>query len=97
MKSCYNMQDQFLNCARKEKNPVTVFLQNGVSLKGYVKGFDVFTLILEQPGKPWVMVYKHSIISIVPKEPISIAEQECCSEEKSEEKCEEKCEDKGGE
>ena len=70
MRNGYNIQDLFLNSARKDKNPVTIFLQNGVSLKGYVKGFDVFTVILEQPGKPWVMIYKHSIVSVVPKEPV---------------------------
>ena len=91
MKSCYNMQDQFLNCARREKNPVTVFLTNGVTLKGFVKGFDVFTIILEQPGKPWVLVYKHSIISVVPKDPIDgLTEQECCEDQ---DKCEEKSEE----
>ncbi|MBR4749637.1 MAG: RNA chaperone Hfq [Abditibacteriota bacterium] len=82
MKSGYNLQDQYLNCARKEKIPVTIFLQNGVSLKGLVKGFDVFTVILEQmPGKPWTLVYKHAIVSVVPKENITGLNEPCCCDE----------------
>lgn len=84
MKSSYNLQDQFLNCARKEKNPVTIYLQNGITLKGFVKGFDVFTVILEQPGKPWTMVYKHAIVSVVPKDPIAGLTEQDIADEKSE-------------
>ncbi|MBP5274682.1 MAG: RNA chaperone Hfq [Abditibacteriota bacterium] len=86
MRCGFNLQDQFLNCARKEKNPVTIFLQNGVSLKGFVKGFDVFTVILEQPGKPWTMVYKHAIVSVVPKDPIIGLTDKDIIDEKNDEK-----------
>ena len=41
-----NLQDVFLNCARKEKIPLTVFLKNGFQFKGIVRGFDAFTIIL---------------------------------------------------
>ena len=44
-----NLQDLFLNNARKEKVPVTIFLMNGVKVKGHVKGFDAVSTIV--PGK----------------------------------------------
>ena len=46
-KSINNLQDIFLNNARKERIPVTIFLVNGVQLKGIVKGFDSFTVVLD--------------------------------------------------
>ena len=41
-----NLQDTFLNEARKENVPVSIFLMNGVQLKGKVKSFDSFTVLL---------------------------------------------------
>ncbi|SDY68706.1 host factor-I protein [Evansella caseinilytica] len=55
-----NIQDQFLNQLRKENIPVTVFLVNGFQLRGYVKSFDNFTVILDTDGKQQ-LVYKHAI------------------------------------
>lgn len=42
-----NLQDLFLNNARKERIPVTIFLMNGVQVKGHVKGFDSYIVLLE--------------------------------------------------
>ena len=56
-KSINNLQDIFLNNARKERIPVTIFLVNGVQLKGIVKGFDSFTVVLDSDGKQQ-LVYK---------------------------------------
>jgi len=61
-----NLQDLFLNQVRKENIAVTIYLVGGVQLKGVVRGFDAFTVILESPGKPAQMVYKHAIASVVP-------------------------------
>ena len=61
-----NLQDMFLNQARKEGIGVTIFLSNSVQLRGHVRGFDAFTVLLEAPGKPTQLVYKHAIASIVP-------------------------------
>lgn len=66
-----NLQDMFLNQVRKEGIGVTIYLSNSVQLRGHVKGFDAFTLLLETPGKPTQLVYKHAIASIVPARPIS--------------------------
>ena len=65
-----NLQDVFLNQARKEKVNVSIFLSNGFQLKGTVKGFDNFTIILESENR-MSLVYKNSIASIVPSKPLS--------------------------
>ena len=65
-----NLQDAFLNQVRKENIPVTIFLVNGFQLKGSVRGFDNFTVILESDGKQ-LMVYKHAISTISPLRPVN--------------------------
>ncbi len=65
-----NLQDTFLNQVRKENIGVTIYLVGGVQLRGNVRGFDSFTILLDSPGKPTQMVYKHSVTSIVPMRPI---------------------------
>jgi host factor-I protein len=60
-----NLQDSFLNQIRKENVAVTVYLVNGFQLKGYVRGFDNFTIIMENDGKQQC-VYKHAISTITP-------------------------------
>ena len=65
-KSQINLQDSFLNQLRKENIPVTLYLTSGVQLRGHVKGFDAFTVILEGQGNPPQLVYKHSIVSVAP-------------------------------
>lgn len=65
-----NLQDAFLNQVRKENIPVTIFLINGFQLKGMVRGFDNFTVILESDGKQ-LMVYKHAISTISPLRPVN--------------------------
>ncbi len=67
-----NLQDAFLNQVRKENIPVTIFLINGFQLKGMVRGFDNFTVILESEGKQ-MMVYKHAISTVSPNKPINTA------------------------
>src|SRR5439155_8722155 len=65
-KTQINLQDSFLNQVRKENIPVILYLTSGVQLRGHVKGFDAFTVILEGQGKPPQLVYKHSIVSVAP-------------------------------
>ncbi len=59
-----NIQDLFLNQARKERIWLTVFLINGFQFRGIVKSFDNFTVIMEVDGKQR-LVYKHAISTIV--------------------------------
>ena len=67
-----NLQDAFLNQVRKESMPVTIFLVNGFQLKGLIKGFDNFTVIMESEGKQ-MMVYKHAISTVSPARPVNLS------------------------
>ena len=60
-----NLQDVFLNQVRKEHITVIVYLTNGFQLKGMVKGFDNFTVILDTDGKQQ-LIYKHAISTVSP-------------------------------
>ncbi|WP_373898429.1 RNA chaperone Hfq [Haloimpatiens sp. FM7315] len=74
-KAVNNLQDVFLNNARKNKIPVTVYLTNGFQLKGNVKGFDSFIVVLTCDGKQ-MMIYKHAISTITPLKPILFSQEE---------------------
>lgn len=71
-KSPINLQDTFLNQVRKENLPVTIYLVNGFQLKGLVRGFDNFTVVIEFEGKQQ-MVYKHAISTVMPIRAINLA------------------------
>jgi host factor-I protein len=71
VKTIANLQDLFLNEARKDKIPVTIFLTNGFQLKGFVKGFDNFIVIIDNEGKQ-LMIYKHAISTVNPSKIITI-------------------------
>ncbi|MDI6812476.1 MAG: RNA chaperone Hfq [Desulfitobacteriaceae bacterium] len=73
MNKSINLQDGFLNQVRKENLPVTIYLVNGFQLKGIVRGFDNFTVVLEFEGKQQ-MVYKHAISTVMPIRPINLAQ-----------------------
>jgi host factor-I protein len=73
-KGTNNLQDVFLNEARKCKIPVIIYLTNGFQLRGTIKGFDSFIVMLESEGKQ-VLVYKHSMTTITPLKPILINNQ----------------------
>lgn len=70
-----NVQDVFLNTIRKTKNPVTVFLVNGVKLQGVVTWFDNFSMLLRRDGISQ-LVYKHAISTIMPTNPLQLMDQE---------------------
>lgn len=65
-----NLQDSFLNQVRKENVAVIIYLMNGFQLRGLVKGFDNFTVIIENDGKQQ-LVYKHAISTITPFKPLN--------------------------
>ena len=71
MQKTQNLQDLFLNQARKEKLAVTMFLMNGFQLRGIIRGFDGFTVILDSDGKQQ-MIYKHAISTVVPARPVPL-------------------------
>lgn len=64
-----NLQDVFLNQVRKDKITVVIYLTNGFQLKGLVRGFDNFIVILEAEGKQQ-MIYKHAISTVIPSREI---------------------------
>lgn len=70
-----NLQDIFLNNARKNKINVTIHLLNGFQLKGIVKGFDSFTVVLDCEDKQ-MLIYKHSISTITPSKSILYVDSE---------------------
>lgn len=73
MRQNVNLQDLFLNKARKENMNITVFLVNGYQIKGIVNGFDNYTLVMDSDGKQQ-LIYKHAISTIVPSKSIDLRE-----------------------
>lgn len=71
VKNTINLQDIFLNQVRKEHIAVTIYLTNGFQLKGMVKGFDNFTVVLDSDGKQQ-LVYKHAISTICPMKAVNL-------------------------
>ena len=69
-KPAINLQDGFLNQVRKDSIPVTIYLINGFQLRGLVRGFDNFTVFMDNEGKQ-EMVYKHAISTIIPARTVS--------------------------
>jgi len=72
LKGSMNLQDAFLNQVRKQGVGVTIYLVSGVQLKGTVRGFDSFTILLDGAGRGQQLIYKHAITSIVPMGPITL-------------------------
>lgn len=70
-KNQINLQDLVLNQVRKDAIPVTIYLINGFQLKGFIRGFDNFTVIIELDGKQQ-MVYKHAISTITPARQVNL-------------------------
>ncbi len=69
-----NLQDNYLNQLRKEKIPVAVYLTNGVRLRGVIKSFDNFVILLKENVHS--LIYKHAISTIVPEKEIEIGFEE---------------------
>jgi len=65
-----NLQDNYLNQLRKDKTPVVIYLTNGVRLKGIIKGFDNFVILLKE--NTHLLIYKHALSTIVPEREIEI-------------------------
>lgn len=70
-----NIQDFYLNQLRKDHVPVTVFLTNGFQLRGLVKAFDNFTVLIETEGKQQLL-FKHAISTFSPLKNIDLNKAE---------------------
>lgn len=74
MQKTQNLQDAFLNYIRREKIPVTLFLMNGFQLRGVVRSFDSFVVLIDADGRQQ-MIYKHAISTVAPAQPVSLEPQ----------------------
>ena len=63
-----NIQDAFLNTARKERLPVTIYLTSGVKLSGRVRGFDKYCVVFETNHQEQ-LIFKHAISTVVTSRP----------------------------
>ncbi len=69
-----NLQDNYLNQLRKDKTPVVIYLANGVRLKGMIKGFDSFVIVLKESTQQ--LIYKHAVSTIVPEKEVDLRFEE---------------------
>jgi host factor-I protein len=72
-KSPHLLQEVFLSAVRKAREPVTMFLVNGVMLQGEIAAYDLFCMLLRRDGLSQ-LVYKHAISTVQPAHPINLAE-----------------------
>ena len=75
MQRTENYQDLFLNQARRERTPLTVFLVNGFQMRGVVTGFDAFVIMLFSDGKQQ-MIYKHAVSTMTPSVPLRLTQED---------------------
>jgi len=66
-----NFQDLILNQVRRDGMPLTVFLTSGFQIRGVLKGFDSYVIIMEVDGKQQ-MIYKHAISTIAPSKQLNL-------------------------
>lgn len=59
-----NIQDSFLNTARKERNNITIYLVSGVKLTGRIRSFDKYSVVLETSNQEQ-LIFKHAISTVV--------------------------------
>ena len=71
MQKTQNLQDAFLNYIRREKIPVSLFLMTGFQLRGVVRSFDSFVVLIDADGRQQ-MIYKHAISTVAPARPVSL-------------------------
>src|SRR5579863_1704740 len=69
------LQDAYLLAIKRENALVTIYLRNGFQLRGHVRGFDNFTIILEYDNKPH-LVYKHAVSTVSPQAPVQFSSQD---------------------
>src|ERR1700710_302896 len=69
-KPAQNIQDSFLNNARKDKIVLTIYLLSGVKLSGRIKSFDKYSLVLETNNQEQ-LIFKHAISTVVTVRPVT--------------------------
>ena len=68
-KLAQNIQEAFLNNARKDKTFLTIYLMSGVKLSGRIKSFDKYSVILESNNQEQ-LIFKHAISTVVVAKPV---------------------------
>jgi host factor-I protein len=63
-KPAQNIQDSFLNTARKDKSVITIYLLSGVKLSGRIRSFDKYSLVLETNNQEQ-LIFKHAVSTVV--------------------------------
>ncbi|HUQ49367.1 MAG TPA: RNA chaperone Hfq [Terriglobales bacterium] len=63
-KPAQNIQDSFLNTARKDKAPITIYLLSGVKLTGRIRSFDKYSVVLDTNNQEQ-LIFKHAISTVV--------------------------------
>ena len=69
------LQEVFLGAVRRAREPVTMFLVNGVMLQGEIVAFDLFCMLLHRDGLSQ-LVYKHAVSTVQPERPVSFMDHE---------------------
>ncbi|MBV8205510.1 MAG: RNA chaperone Hfq [Acidobacteria bacterium] len=64
VKPAQNIQDTFLNTARKDRAPITLYLLSGVKLSGRIRSFDKYSVVLESNNQEQ-LIFKHAISTVV--------------------------------
>ena len=67
-KPAQNIQDSFLNTARKDKTTITIYLLSGVKLTGRIRSFDKYSVVLETNNQEQ-LIFKHAISTVVTQKP----------------------------
>lgn len=67
-KQAQNIQEAFLNNARKEKTFLTIYLMSGVKLSGRIRSFDKYSVVLETNNQEQ-LIFKHAISTVVVSKP----------------------------
>ena len=75
-KQAQNIQESFLNNARKDKTFLTIYLMSGVKLSGKIKSFDKYSVVLETNNQEQ-LIFKHAISTVVVSRPFHSGRREC--------------------
>jgi len=70
-KPAQNIQEAFLNNARKDKTFLTIYLMSGVKLSGRIKSFDKYSVVLETNNQEQ-LIFKHAISTVVVSRPVHV-------------------------
>lgn len=65
------LQEAFLNALRRDRIPATFFLMNGFQMKGLVKAFDAYTVLVESGGQQ-KMIFKHALSTLIPEQRVEL-------------------------